>query len=184
MRSALSVRLPSPLRSVRVCAGSASSPLVQPRQAPPQDLAALDAHKNQLSLALKALKQAATDLAQARATMIAQAQEQLLELAIALAQKAMMQELQAGRYNIEPLLRQTLGQLPLSQEAVIFLHPEDLLCCSLAKNSQADESTHLQFQPDEMVQRGQCLVETPTGAIFASFQDRLEDIADALKSPE
>ena len=46
------------------------------------------------------------------------------------------------------------------------------------------ELAGVKLLPDEMVHPGQCLVETSQGAMISSFSDRMDDLADAIRSRE
>jgi flagellar biosynthesis/type III secretory pathway protein FliH len=129
------------------------------------------------------LESAAAQLNQTRSQLVADAEEQLLELAIGLASKAMMQEIEAGRHRIEPLLKEALLRVGGRQDVVVYLHPEDLAQC-LTEEGQPPELANIKFQADEVVHRGQCLVETSQGAMVTSYSDRLDDLADAVRSGE
>jgi flagellar biosynthesis/type III secretory pathway protein FliH len=133
--------------------------------------------------ACKVLESAATQLNDTRSQLLCDAEEQLLELAIGLAGKAMMQEIQDGRHRIEPLLKEALLRVGGRQDVVVYLHPEDLAQCLVA-DGQLPELANVKLQADEVVHRGQCLVETSQGAMISSYTDRLEDLADAVRTRE
>ena len=115
--------------------------------------------------------------------LLAEAEEQLLELAIGLASKAMMQEIQDGRARVEPLLKEALLRFGGRQDVVVYLNPEDLAQC-LTEEGQTPELANLKFQADAVVHRGQCLVETSQGAMISSYTDKLDDLADAVRTRE
>jgi flagellar biosynthesis/type III secretory pathway protein FliH len=187
MRSALTLRMPGAVRSVRVVSGEVvSAPASAPVSPPPPTKPALDAQWMQaqqakVQQACLALESAAAQLNQARAEMLAEAEEQLLELAIGLAGKAMMQDIEAGRHRIEPLLKEALLRVQGRQDVVVYLHPEDLAQC-LTEEGQPSELCNVKLQADEVVHRGQCLVETSQGAMISSFTDRMDDLADVIRS--
>jgi flagellar biosynthesis/type III secretory pathway protein FliH len=131
----------------------------------------------------KALESAAAQLNQTRSQLLSDAEEQLLELAIGLASKAMMQEIEGGRHRIEPLLKEALLRVGGRQDVVVYLHPEDLAQCLVA-DGQLPELANVKLQADEVVHHGQCLVETSQGAMISSYTDRLEDLADAVRTRE
>ena len=94
-----------------------------------------------------------------------------------------MQEIQAGRHQIEPLLKEALLRVQGRQDVVVYLNPQDLAQC-LAADGTAPDLGEVKLAADEVVQPGQCLVETAQGAMVSSYQDRLDDLADAMRSPE
>jgi flagellar biosynthesis/type III secretory pathway protein FliH len=185
MTSALNITLPGPLQGVtlaRATVAVAMPVASEPPAAPVAAPAVSAAQAQQMQSACAALASAVRQLGQTRDELVAQAEEQLLDLAIALARKALMQEVVAGRAQIEPLLREALGRMNGRQDVTIYLHPEDLAQCppELADG----EANGFRVLPDSVVQRGQCLVESPQGAAVWSYQDRMDDLADAIKSPD
>jgi flagellar biosynthesis/type III secretory pathway protein FliH len=140
--------------------------------------------RQRIATALEALQTVAAQLQATRSEILARAESQLLDLAIDIARKAMMQEIQAGRHQIEPLLKEALLRVPSRQDVVVYLNPDDLAQCPMAQAAEQAQNTGMRFMADPMVRPGQCLVETARGAVISSFEDRLDDLADALKSPE
>jgi flagellar biosynthesis/type III secretory pathway protein FliH len=190
MKPAIPLRVSGSIRSVRVSSTPPPPQEPNPPAPPPAPAprAALDvewmrAQQAKVQQACKMLESAASQLNQARSQLVADAEEQLLELAIGLASKAMMQEIQAGRHQIEPLLKEAILRVGGRQDVVVYLHPEDLAQC-LTADGQTLELANVKFQADEVVRRGQCLVETSQGAMISSYTDRLEDLADAVRTRE
>jgi flagellar biosynthesis/type III secretory pathway protein FliH len=175
--------MPGAIRSVRVVADQTPAPPSSaPGSATPvSDAQWMQAQQDKVQQACSALESAAAQLRQAHAQLLAEAEEQLLELAIGLASKAMMQEIQAGRHRIEPLLKDALLRVQGRQDVVVYLHPDDLAQC-LTEDGQPPELCNVKLQADEVVHRGQCLVETSQGAMISSFTDRMDDLADVIRS--
>ncbi len=190
MRPAIPIRMPGPIRSVRASGNPPPPQAANPPAAPANPVAGsapdadrVPAQQAKVRQVCKALESAAAQLNQARTQLVAEAEEQLLELAIGLASKAMMQEIQAGRHQIEPLLKEALLRVGGRQDVVVYLHPEDLAQCLVA-DGHLPELANVKLQADEVVHRGQCLVETSQGAMISSYTDRLEDLADAVRTRE
>lgn len=189
MSQPLAIRMPGQLRNIRVVAPGevvATATVAAIPPAPPKpaiDPQWMQAQTVKVQHACRALESAATELHEARKELLAEAEEQLLELAIGLAQKAMMQEIQGGRARIEPLLKEAILRVQGRQDAIVYLNPEDLAQC-LTEEGQLPDFSNVKLQSDEVVHRGQCLVETPQGAMISSFTDRMDDLADAIRSRE
>ncbi len=145
----------------------------------------LDAEMDCLRSARAALEAAAAQLAESREKMIQQAESQLLELAIEIARKVLAQEIQAGRYEIEPIVKEALCHVPARRDAVIRLNPDDHARCEMARQSEeAGGGGEIRFIADPAVARAQCVVETPEGMIESSVEAHLEDVGAILRAEE
>ncbi len=99
MRAPLDISVDRGLTSVEVMPAltpAVATPVARPQAAPAQDSARVQALAAQVQHACHAVESAAAQLHEARRQMATEAEEQLLELAIGLARKAMMQEIEAG----------------------------------------------------------------------------------------
>jgi len=181
------------LKSVQVLGGAgpaaggdASSPVGRTaEQADMQLQAALQAERDRLGLAQAALEEGAAKLAELRGKVLREAEEQLLELAIDIAGKVLMQEIKAGRHEIEPIVKEALSHVAGRQDVAVYLNPDDLAQCELARQADdAGQGGHVRFLADPSMRRGQCLVKTADGVVESSPEAHLEDIAEVLKAPE
>ena len=138
-----------------------------------------------LRLAKTAMESAAHECHKAREKIIEQTESQLLDLSIEIARKVLMQEIQAQRCDIEPIVREALSRIPDRMEVVVHLHPDDLSRCELTRQDQGDSGrTDVQFVADPSVERGECLLETSEGTVKSTVDEHLEEITKTLKSPE
>ncbi len=187
MRPAIQLQMPGAILSVIASQTPPpprpATPAAPPPPQPAPDAQWLQAQQAKMQQACKALESAAAQLNDTRNQLVSDAEEQLLELAIGLAGKAMMREIEDGRHRIEPLLKEALLRVGGRQDVVVYLHPEDLAQCQVA-DGQLPELANVKLQADQVVHRGQCLVETSQGAMISSYTDRLEDLADAVRTRE
>ncbi|MHC4294646.1 MAG: FliH/SctL family protein [Planctomycetota bacterium] len=154
-------------------------------QEPAQTQDALNAEKAQLRSALAALQQGAGKLAELSDQITGELEQQLLDLAVEIAGKVLMQEIQAERYNVEPLVKEALSHFSNTSQIVVHLHPEDYAQCELAKQSQdTAEGGGVRFVSDPGVRRAQCILETSDAMVESSVESHLEDVAETLKRPE
>jgi flagellar biosynthesis/type III secretory pathway protein FliH len=108
-----------------------------------------------------------------------------VELAVNIARKVLMQEIQAGRYEIDPIVQEALNRVPARQEIVVRLNPADLAKCRQAASIQAQEDCPgVRFVADNSVQRAHCLLETPHGIVESAVESNLEAVAAAMTSQE
>ena len=76
--------------------------------------------------AAAALRKAAAEVVREHREFLAQAEEQLLDLAIDIARKVLMQEVQAQRYEIQPIVAEALKRVPEELDVTVYLNPDDL----------------------------------------------------------
>jgi flagellar assembly protein FliH len=192
------IRLPRALSAVQVMRGPGEKAGPQDRRgqvAPRAGAAAgmdsqqarklLDDERSQLLQARKALEDGLQKLRPLQEQMVKEAEGQLLKLAVDIARKVLMQELQAGRYEIDPIVKEALLHAPVRQDVVVHLHPEDWSRCRMAREQgEATQAGSVRFVADPSVQRAQCVLETAEGIVESSVEAHLEGIAEALKVPE
>ena len=190
----LTVRLSAPLAGVRVI-GHTSAPRAprRTRDAPApgnERLAArmqqeLDREKAELARARQALTEALSQLDRHREQLLREAENELLDLAVEIARKVLMQEIQAERHQIEPIVTEALQNLPARRQVVVHLNPRDLARCEIAgKADDADSPESIRFVADPSVSPAQCVLETPEGTVESNVDTHLQAISEALKQPE
>jgi flagellar assembly protein FliH len=200
------IDLPGPIASVDVAPAPAA-----PQAPPPVDhsltvrqaQARLDQERESVALARTAMQSAAQKIAALDARITAAAEAQLVDLALAIAEKVLAQEIDQGRARIEPLVREALRHLPARRDIIVRLNPQDLAyvqaaasgaaqgatgglpagasSASVAPDAAAPAFNGLKTVADPTLRRGECTVESAEGAVSATLADRLKAAADVLK---
>jgi len=143
--------------------------------------ASLKGERAALRSARAALEDAVAQLAESRLELVREADQQLLELALGIARKVLAQEIQAQRYEIDPIIQEALRHVPTHQDAVVRLNPDDYARCTMVREQGSGEKPEgMRFLSDPSVQPAQCVVETPQGGAESSPEARLQDIAEVL----
>lgn len=149
---------------------------------------ALQADRTSLASAKGALLSALQQTAGLKESVVHSAEQQIVELAIHVARKVLMQEIQAGRYEIDPIVQAALEQVSNRQEVVVHLNPDDFQRCAQAKQAgqgeQDDCPAGVRFVADPSVRPAECLLQTPQGNVQSSIEEHLGEIAAALREPE
>lgn len=101
-------------------------------------------------------------------------EQQAVALAMEIAEKVVHQELDAGRVNIDAIVREAMAQLPRADSAVVHLNPADLERSGLANNS--GDSDSVQFQADATVPPGGCVVRSAEGRVESTPDESLQQI--------
>ena len=105
--------------------------------------------------------------------------ETVAELAVLIARHLVRRELRHDPGEVVGVVRETMRQLPLAtRRARIHLHPEDAELVQQALSIGAD--TAWQLEPDPLVNRGGCVVETESSRIDATVETRLAAIASKM----
>jgi len=186
------LKLASPIASVRVIDASGAGAPVEPPSAEVAAEAertgkALEAERAELARTRAALAAALSEAIKLRDSVVAAAEKQIVQLAIDVARKVLMQEIQAGRYEIDPVVRAALEQVTTWREVVVHLNPDDLSRCSLAAQADGEgdgDETGPRFVADPGVKPAECLLETPQGVVRSAVEEHLGEIASALAEPE
>ena len=145
----------------------------------------LAAQQGELAKTRAALEAGLEQISSLREEMIREAESQLLDLALDVARKVLMQEIQAGRYEIDPIVKEALQRVPPRQDVVAHLHPEDWRLSQMAQGADSPSAAgSIRFVADPSVSRGECVLETIEGIVVSAVDDHLDTIADALKDAE
>jgi flagellar assembly protein FliH len=118
-----------------------------------------------------------------QAELLRQSEAQLVELALDVAAKVLMQEVRAGRHEIDPIVKEALARVPPRRGALVRMNPADLERCSLAKDAceSKDAEAGVRFVADPSVPRSGCVVESPEGVVRTDLASHLQAIAQVLR---
>lgn len=192
MAQSAEIRLPRPLSGVQVAGRAGGTPAAPVAQKAPAAEAAsvaaqkqLEAERTRLATARAALEQAGQQFRQLQEQFIANAEAQIAELALEVARKVLMQEVQAGRYEIDPIVREALSRIPSRTEVVVHLNGDDLARCKLvAQQTETTGAGSIRFIADSKVPPAGCLLQTTQGTVESSVDEHLGQIAEALGGTE
>jgi flagellar assembly protein FliH len=114
----------------------------------------------------------------------AEMEQQLAELAIAIARQLLRRELKADPSQVIAVVRETVGLLPASARDVrVIMHPDD---AALVREKLAAPHNQVAWQlvEDPMLARGDCRVATDTALIDARMENRLAAAIASLLGDE
>ncbi len=182
MAQNLTVRLPGKFLAVKVLETSASDvaeAVVQDSQK------VLEAEIAKARQARMALENALDQVGQLQAQLLKDAEQQLLQLSVDIAQKILAQEIQTQPYQIEPIVKKALQHAPPRTDVVVHLHPDDYAQCEMARQAEKNsQSGGITFLADPNVNRAECVLETSQGTVESRIDAHLETIVEAFKNPE
>lgn len=113
-------------------------------------------------------------------------EQQLTQLAVALAQQLVRRELKVEPGEIVGLIRDCVKLLPGNTRNIsILLHPED---AQLVRNAlsiePSDEEQSWKLVEDPMITRGGCEIKAPPSTINATLENRLSALAASVLGGE
>ncbi len=140
--------------------------------------------EHQLKTALSALQNLILQLAEPLEKVDEAVVEAVSDLAILIARHLVRRELKANPGEVIGVVRETMRHLPIAPRAArIRLHPEDVELVQTAF-AIGDDSRSWRLEPDPLLTRGGCVVETDTSRIDASVESRLAAIASKMLGGE
>lgn len=186
------IRLPARLAAVAIAPAPGSDPAEgsaaraeiskteAARRALEESRAAVEQERRGLTAARQALEAAARQIDETHQAMLATAEKQLVELALAVARKVLAHEIAEGRHRVEPLVREVLRHLPTRRDVTVHLNPQDL--AAWPQGQDAALPANLRLMPDAGMQRGECLAETAEGVVSATVAERFLAAAETLRT--
>jgi len=137
--------------------------------------------KQNLMQVISAVQDGASKLKHQQQQSIMENQQQIGLLAVGIAKKILAKEIEEGRYDIKAIIETTLQAAPSREKVTVKLNPVDYAGLNEILNSEDKSSfENITFAPDELIQPGQCVLETPKGIVEYFMDDQLQRIAQAL----
>lgn len=128
--------------------------------------------------AAQALDAACERLDRAREQAAAQMARTAVDLAVEIARTLVRREIDAGRHNLEAMVREALGASGVGRGAcVVHLHPLDA-----AELADVKFRAGTTLEADEAVLRGDVHVSTPQGLLVRELHESLRSIRERLAS--
>ena len=137
-------------------------------------------HERQQAL----LASAVAAFERARAMMIKQVEEEVTDLALAIASKIVRESIDEKRDLVQRLVLEAIARVRDSREVLIRVHPEDLASIEDVRAtfvSLFEGPVTIKLEGDRGVGRGGCVLETPTRLIDATIDAQLARLGEALK---
>lgn len=115
------------------------------------------------------------EVAQLRVTMAARAEQDLVRLALAIAQKIVQREVRVDHEIALTLTRVALSRIHSRAGAVVRLHPDDY-AYALAHRERLAGETAIELVEDRSVGPGGCIVQSEMGEIDARIEQQFAEI--------
>lgn len=138
-----------------------------------------------LQAVVERLEQAAEEALRRRDRALALAEEDVVKLALAVAERVVRREVAAGPEVTAAVVRSVLQEMPAASagRVVVRLHPDEhrLLAGTWTAGRPGELGpVHLEWVADPGVEPGGCVIETEMGTIDAGLETRLTQLASGL----
>ena len=133
----------------------------------------------------ESLESVIREVAMMKARIIDEAEEDIIGLALHVAEKIVHLEIGANREVIHHLLQEAMKSVLDREDMMIRLHPDDYLYIMEIKNDFLqgfDGLKNVNFQKDETIRRGGALIETRHGEVDARIDQQFREVKQAMQS--
>jgi flagellar biosynthesis/type III secretory pathway protein FliH len=140
--------------------------------------------KEQSLTTLKALSQILREVGDLKLKLFADAEEQMLRLVWAVAEKVIYDEVSTNSQIVLGVLREAVKGVVDREGMKIHLNPQDFLFMMDMKADFLKEFNGVKnviFEEDGEIQRGGALLETLAGEVDARLEQRVKEVKGALK---
>lgn len=141
--------------------------------------AGLEAGTKRGEAMLRRLAQTLDELKALRVTLLRETEQQMVELALAIARKILRREAAVDRDLIVAMARVALERVGETGMATIRLNPEDY-ASTVQRHGDHWAGARVKVVADPTVSRGGCLVESEFGFVDGSVDAQFEQVAQAL----
>jgi len=139
----------------------------------------------QLTPVINNFSQAIEELEKIKKNIFLDAEKKTLNLAMAVARKIVIREIQSNREVILDIIKEALDHIVDREEIVIKLNPEDYRHVISSEDRLAetiDDYEHIMFEEDSTIKGGGCLIKTRMGDIDARIDRQFKVIEDLFES--
>ena len=141
--------------------------------------AGLEAGTKRAEAMLRRLAQTLDELKSLRGTMVRQTEQQMVQLALAIARKVLRREATIDQDLLVAMARVALERVGESGAATIRLNPEDY-SQTVQRHGDHRAGSRVKVVADPGVSRGGCLVESEFGFVDASVDAQYDQVAQAM----
>ena len=144
----------------------------------------LELARREMASKVEGLGDILQDLSSCKARICTEAEAQLLELTLALAEVVIRHEVSCGPEPVRETLQAALEMAGGNSRLRVRLHPEDLenIMQFLPQLEQRlGAATQLELEGDLAISQGGCLLETDSGMIDARLEEQLEALRQQLR---
>lgn len=116
--------------------------------------------------------------------MILDAERQIVDIALAVASKVLVREIEENPTTILPIVKEALGKVCDQEQIVIRVNPEDYEMVLMAKRDlqlMVGRENAVNVSADNIVPLGGCVIDTSLGTVDARLDTKLELVYKAIQ---
>lgn len=145
----------------------------------------VESERKNLVSALNTLNKGIIQLDEIKTELYHNAEKEVVNLAIAIAEKIVKHEVSIKKDTILNVLKQAVNKIVDSDKIKIRLNPSDLQFLNAQNNEYpnlVDDMQDMTFEEDATILSGGCLIETKLGDIDARINKQFEAVEEAFSS--
>jgi len=134
---------------------------------------------------ISSVKEALIQLNTIREETYRQIEKEVVELALAIAQKVICREISTDQETVVHVAREALAKVDDPGRIKIKLNPSDLQFINETKYQLFNLTTdvnHVTFEAEESIQSGGCIIETELGEIDARIEKQLQAVEESFRN--
>jgi flagellar biosynthesis/type III secretory pathway protein FliH len=141
--------------------------------------------KNKLESLCQAVNLAAKETESYGKRLFAAHREQIIRLAIQIASRILVRDVEQGQYQIERILTEAIATTPGGSILEIRMNPDDLKTYEeIVKNGSAEIDADIKLTADWSIGKAECVVITTEGLVECTMQEHLRQIEMALQTAQ
>lgn len=111
--------------------------------------------------------------------------EQIIRLAIQIASRILVREIEQGQYQIERILTEAIATTPGGSILEIRMNPDDLKTYEeLVRSGSAEIEANVKLTADWSIGKAECVIVTTEGLVECTMQEHLRQIDAALQAAQ
>ena len=146
----------------------------------------MELQKGESFKTLQAMTGIVTDVSELKKNILEHAEEQIIQLSLAIAEKVIHHEVTTNREVIQNVLRDAIKNIVDRENMKIRVHPHDFRYMMEIKSDflqKFDGIRNIVFEADETVLRGGAIIETLFGEVDARLDQQYHEIKTLMTSP-
>lgn len=175
------------IRTVRLADAAAPLPAKPPTPPaptvsapPPPPVPRADPDRERLREVLAGLAEVGENLYEQQATRLREMQQAAVELAVAVASHLTYQQLEAGTFPVDALVRHVVEQIGQAAAVTVYLNPLDLELLQRHGGKSLPEGVEIRLLADPALARGDCRAETGDLTLLAQLRENIREVREEL----
>ena len=147
----------------------------------------LDVERGAVERTVAGMAEAVQAFHSERRHMLAEMQQAVAELALAIAGRLLHVKISAGDFAVESLVQQVVEKLGVTEQVTVRLNPSDLALLHKRLGDRKlvfDAGNQMQFVADNSLKRGDCVASAGDLSVSSRLKDKLAEIRALLSDPE